>query len=87
MGFYTIFLCSKLISIEEIANNCLTVDFRRLLVRHPKVLDKLRQEISLVANNNTELHRADLQKMTYLTNVLKESKYSKSGVEHGILLI
>jgi hypothetical protein len=81
------FLCSKLISIEEIANNCLTVDFRRLLVRHPKVLDKLRQEISLVANNNTELHRADLQKMTYLTNVLKESKYSKSGVEHGILLI
>jgi hypothetical protein len=81
------FLCSKLISVEEIANNCLTVDFRRLLVRHPKVLDKLRQEISLVTNNNTELHRADLQKMTYLTNVLKESKYSKSGVEHGILLI
>lgn len=46
----------------------------RLLVRHPDVLQKLREEISLVIGNTPDFERDDLQKLEYLTMVLKESK-------------
>ncbi|PVH90348.1 cytochrome P450 alkane hydroxylase-like protein, partial [Periconia macrospinosa] len=42
-----------------------------LLVRHPRVMEKLRAEI-VTLNVDTELHRDNLRKLTYLQNVLKE---------------
>lgn len=47
----------------------------RLLVRHPTVLERLRNEIQSVAGNDSNLTREDLKKMTYLANILKESMY------------
>ena len=44
-----------------------------LLARHPQVLHKLRAEIASVCKGSSDLSRADLHKMTYLQNVLKES--------------
>ncbi|KAH0537360.1 hypothetical protein FGG08_005839 [Glutinoglossum americanum] len=43
-------------------------------LRHPRVLTKLREEISSVVGGTSEMKRADLHKMAYLNNVLKESK-------------
>jgi Cytochrome P450 len=48
--------------------------YSRLLVRHPAVLQKLCQEISNTLSGKQDIHRDDLQKMEYLTKVLKESK-------------
>lgn len=45
----------------------------RLLVRHPEVLKKLREEVSSMIGNASDFDRDDLQKMEYLTMVLKES--------------
>ena len=45
-----------------------------LLVRHQHVLKKLREEISSLCDDDTDLSRADLQNMSYLQNVLEESK-------------
>ncbi|KAL8691659.1 MAG: hypothetical protein Q9218_003159 [Villophora microphyllina] len=45
-----------------------------LLVRHPKVLAKLREEISSTLKGSTEFTRSELRRMNYLHNVLKESK-------------
>lgn len=45
----------------------------RLLVRHPRVMDRLREEITSVLAGKAELNREDLKKMTYLSNILKES--------------
>ncbi|KAL6713131.1 hypothetical protein ACLMJK_009252 [Lecanora helva] len=42
-----------------------------LLVRHPRVLEKLREEID--ANHTANLTRTDLRRMGYLQNVLKET--------------
>lgn len=36
-------------------------------------MEKLRSEIALTFNGNTEVTRSDLRKMNYLQNVLKES--------------
>jgi cytochrome P450 len=47
----------------------------RLLVRHPDVLKKLREEISIIIGNASDFGRDDLQKMEYLTMVLKESEW------------
>ena len=44
-----------------------------LLVRHPRVLDKLRAEIKSHCPDPTGLTRADLRKMSYLQNVLNET--------------
>ncbi|KAL2039296.1 hypothetical protein N7G274_007964 [Stereocaulon virgatum] len=44
-----------------------------LLPRHPKVLKRLRDEISSVAGDSKDLRREDIKKMTYLANVLKET--------------
>ena len=44
-----------------------------LLVRHPVVLRKLRQEIASSLANISHLTREDLKKMRYLQNVLKET--------------
>ncbi|KAI9761985.1 MAG: hypothetical protein M1840_001514 [Geoglossum simile] len=46
----------------------------RLLVRYPHVLSKLQEEISSITGGSSEMTRADLQKMAYLNNILKESK-------------
>ncbi|KAI4148023.1 MAG: hypothetical protein L6R39_002922 [Caloplaca ligustica] len=45
----------------------------RLLVRHPAVLTKLRDEIEAVMDGKAELTREELKKMTYLSNILKET--------------
>ena len=44
-----------------------------LLVRHPRVLDKLRAEIKSYCSDLAGLTRADLRKMCYLQNVLNET--------------
>jgi hypothetical protein len=44
-----------------------------LLVRHPRVLTKLRAETSAACEADIELTRTQLRNMNYLQNVLKES--------------
>jgi cytochrome P450 len=44
-----------------------------LLVRHPKVMEKLRDEIASTCDATSNLTRDDLRRMPYLQNVLKES--------------
>lgn len=52
----------------------------RLLVRHPHVMDRLREEITFVLAGKAELNREDLKKMTYLSNILKESMLTHAHV-------
>lgn len=47
-----------------------------LLVRHPRVLDRLRQEIESTLPKGERLTRAHLQRMTYLRSILNESRQS-----------
>lgn len=51
-----------------------------LLVRHPQVLAKLREESAL--HGKEEFTRASLRNMSYLQNVLKESKSSSQADSH-----
>jgi len=44
-----------------------------LLVRHPRVLEKLREEVNPNCSDLASLTRTDLRKMGYLQNVLKET--------------
>lgn len=44
-----------------------------LLVRHPRVLDKLRGEVNANSFDLAKMTRTDLRKMSYLQNVLKET--------------
>ena len=44
-----------------------------LLVRHPRVLQKLRDEVSTTFQGRTEITRSELRRMDYLQNVLKET--------------
>ena len=44
-----------------------------LLVRHPRVLEKLRTEINCHCSDPASLTRADLRRMSYLQNVLNET--------------
>ncbi|ETI21603.1 hypothetical protein G647_07950 [Cladophialophora carrionii CBS 160.54] len=44
-----------------------------LLVRHPRVMDKLRSEIASTLDGQAEATRSDLRRMNYLQNVLKET--------------
>ena len=46
----------------------------RLLVRHPHVLIKLRDEIESVLGQDKEVTRAYIQRMPYLQHVIKESR-------------
>ncbi|KAG8532765.1 uncharacterized protein KY384_002643 [Bacidia gigantensis] len=43
------------------------------LARHPKVLAQVREEINSTVGENIKLKREDFGKMTYLSNVLKET--------------
>lgn len=43
-----------------------------MLVQHPRVLYKIREEIGSVTVANGNLQRDDIKRMTYLGNVLKE---------------
>jgi Cytochrome P450 len=45
-----------------------------LLVRHPRVTEKLRAEIDVEIEGKTEITRSNLKRMNYLQSVLKESK-------------
>jgi cytochrome P450 len=45
-----------------------------LLVRHPAVLERLRQDIESVVQNGQDLARAHIHKMSYLRYVLNESQ-------------
>ncbi|KAL8893202.1 MAG: hypothetical protein Q9192_005500 [Flavoplaca navasiana] len=49
-----------------------------LLVRHPEVLAKLRQEVSNALMDSTKITRSELRQMKHLQNVLKESKAQKN---------
>ena len=49
-----------------------------LLVRHPKVIEKLRTEINTASTDPAELNRQSLKDLGYLQNVLKESKSDQS---------
>lgn len=57
-----------------------------LLVRHPEVLEKLRTEINCNCVDPAKLTRADLQKMSYLQNVLKETLrlYPSVPINHRV---
>ncbi|EOA85965.1 uncharacterized protein SETTUDRAFT_39981 [Exserohilum turcica Et28A] len=44
-----------------------------LLIRHPKVMDKLRAEIASSCTTVSSLNRDNLRRMPYLNNVLKET--------------
>ncbi len=44
-----------------------------LLVRHPRVLEKLREEVDAISSDLAEMTRTDLRKMSYLQNVLRET--------------
>jgi hypothetical protein len=48
-----------------------------LLVRHPRVLAKLRSEIEAMSagRNHRRLNRTDLQDLGYLQNILTESEF------------
>jgi hypothetical protein len=54
---------------------------RFLLVRNPTVMKKLRAEISLACDSNSDLTRDDLRRMPYLQNVLKESESPRKYLE------
>lgn len=45
-----------------------------LLVRHPRVIEKLKAEIDMEIKGKDEVIRSDLKRMKFLQNVLKESK-------------
>jgi cytochrome P450 len=55
-----------------------------LLVRHPRVMEKLRVEIAFTCI--VGMHRDDLKKLSYLQNILKESKPSELICSHIISL-
>ena len=44
-----------------------------LLVRHPPVLARLREEINVIVKENSSLTRAHIRKLHYLKCVLSES--------------
>ena len=45
-----------------------------LLTQHQSVLTRLVKEVKSIAGGKSDVTRDDLKKMTYLTNILKESK-------------
>jgi hypothetical protein len=47
---------------------------RRLLVRHPQAMERLRREITAVMGDRMIPVRADIKKMPYLSFVIKESE-------------
>lgn len=51
----------------------LTFPVRRLLARHPMVLERLRREIQSSCTGSEDFRREDLMKMSYLKNVIRES--------------
>ncbi|PLB46480.1 cytochrome P450 alkane hydroxylase [Aspergillus steynii IBT 23096] len=44
-----------------------------LLVRHPHAMQKLREEVAELKDKGDDINRADLRKMNYLQNVMKET--------------
>ena len=51
-----------------------------LLLRNPRALELLRHEIDTIVGHEKEITRAHIQRMSYLHNVLKESK--KLNITH-----
>jgi Cytochrome P450 len=56
------------------STECPLIPCSFLLVRHPKVLERLRSEIRLIVLEGEKLTRLHIQKMPYLKNVLNESR-------------
>ncbi|KAF7874771.1 hypothetical protein EAF04_001945 [Stromatinia cepivora] len=54
------------------------------LVRHPKTLKRLRQEIELTTGSGIELTRAQINKMPYLKCVLNETSRLYTQIPHNI---
>ncbi|KAL8662719.1 MAG: hypothetical protein Q9202_004504 [Teloschistes flavicans] len=54
-------------------DHSLTKHHSFLLVRHPKVLSRLKAEIHSVVDQNTSVARIHIQKMSYLRHILNES--------------
>ena len=52
----------------------LTAFLSFLLVRHPEAMKKLRQEIASLDTQGEPINRTHLKSLSYLQNVLKESK-------------
>ena len=50
--------------------------WRRLLVRHPQVTGRLREELRSVVGDSEHPSHEQIRRMPYLRNVIKESKYS-----------
>lgn len=48
--------------------------FRRLLVRHTPVMERLRQEVQTIIGYTERPTREEIRKMPYLAMVIKESK-------------
>lgn len=46
----------------------------RLLVRHPPILERLRQEVTTVIGSSSHITREALRKMPYLNCIIKECK-------------
>ena len=55
--------------------------FSRLLVRHPKVMDRLRIEIASVMGDDEHPSREQVKRMIYLDCIIKESMYHDSQPE------
>lgn len=72
-------IVSKFYSTGE---SCSDTD-RFLLVRHPKVMQKLRSEISAACVDIHTVTREDLRKLPYLQKVLKESG---AAILHSMIL-
>lgn len=59
-------------------------DFRtsRLLVRHPKAMARLREEIKLAVPESDHPTREQVMRMPYLASVVKECKWRPVSLAH-----
>lgn len=65
-------LLNVLLAGRDTAACCLSWTFR-LLVRHPKTLERLRSEVRSVMGDGKHASRENVRKMPYLANIIKES--------------
>jgi hypothetical protein len=57
---------------------------RRLLVRHDHAMCRLRTEVSSIMGDSQHATREQIKKMTYLSYVIKESRYACFDLIHGV---
>jgi hypothetical protein len=66
--------CKLRVAGRSASGRSLTALRSRLLVRHPRVLERLRWDIASVMEDTVDLSRERLRKMIFLNCVVKESK-------------